>query len=134
MPHPDAVLPRERARALSFNAFTSRPDHWDMSILCARTIHDTYIEQARRGTTVVRSEEFTLTPALIADLEAQARLRASISAVGSEASGSGESDGVGVVVEEPEAQGGKGGRRLSEDEAFALINAWRYDPANPAQA
>jgi hypothetical protein len=137
MPHPDAVVPRERARALSFNAFTSRPDHWDMSILCARTVNDTYIEQARRGDTVVRSEEFTLTPELVADLEAQARLRASISAgpLGSESGGSAES--IGVLAEEPEGEEAgveRKGRRMSEDEAFAQISAWRYDPANPAQA
>lgn len=137
MPHPDAVLPPDRARALSFNAFTSRPDHWDMIILCARTVNDTYIEQALRGHTVVRSEEFTLTPALVADLEAQQRLRASISAAsGSGSSGSESSGGEavqGVMAEEAQEADGVGkGRRLSEAEAFAQINAWRYDPANPA--
>ncbi|BEI84930.1 hypothetical protein CcaverHIS002_0503310 [Cutaneotrichosporon cavernicola] len=129
MPHPDAVLAPERARALSFNAFTSRPDHWDMNILCARTVHNTYIEQARRGDIVMRTEEFTITPALVADLEAQQRLRASIS-VDSGSTGS-ETGGEGVEGEEQVERGA--GRRMSEAEAFAHINAWRYDPANPAQ-
>lgn len=119
MPHPDAVLPCERARALSFNTYTSRPDHWNLSIFVARTVNDTYIEQARRADdSVVRSEEFTLTPALLADLEAQQRLRASISSQSS-ASTNGTRSGVG---EEGKEKGG------AFEATFAAINAWRYDP------
>ncbi|GMK55674.1 hypothetical protein CspeluHIS016_0207300 [Cutaneotrichosporon spelunceum] len=124
MPHPDAVVPHERARALSFNTFTSRPEHWDTSILCARTVHGTYIEQARRGSVVVRSEEFTLTPELLADLEAQQRLRASISATSGEAASEADDAGEGAAA-------AGAGRRMSEAQMFAQITAWRYDPANP---